>query len=75
MRKAYFILSFCFALFGLIIAFENIATKSQVLILFSSFNKSLFFSFIIMMVIGIAAGFFLGLGSLSKKGESTEDEY
>ncbi|MCF7918118.1 hypothetical protein K9L27_03955 [Candidatus Gracilibacteria bacterium] len=75
MRKTYFILSLCFGLFGLIIAFENIAMTMQVLILFSTLNQSLFFTLVLMMVIGIATGFFLGLASTTKEKQPTEEEY
>ena len=66
MRKVYFIIALVFALFGLIIAFENIATSANVLILFGASNQSLFFSFALMLLLGLFCGFFLGLAYLSK---------
>ncbi|MCF7831173.1 hypothetical protein K9M41_04245, partial [Candidatus Gracilibacteria bacterium] len=65
-KKTYFIIALIFALFGLIIAFENIATTSAVLILFSSVNQSLFFPFMLLFIIGMACGFFLGLSYKEK---------
>jgi len=70
MRKTYFIIALVFILFGLIIAFENIATTGLVLILFSSSNQSLFFSFSLMLILGILAGFFLGLAYSTKQKKS-----
>ncbi|MCF7906141.1 hypothetical protein K9L63_03065 [Candidatus Gracilibacteria bacterium] len=66
MRKTYFIIALVFALFGLIIAFENIATSAMVLVLFGSSNQSLFFSFALMLIIGTLCGFFLGLAYSAK---------
>lgn len=68
-------MAFAFGIFGLIIAFENIAMSVPVLVLFSSINQSLFFSFVLMMVLGIACGFFIGLGATAKTPAQEEEDF
>ena len=69
MKKHYLILAIIFAIVALIFAFENIATTTQVLILFKLGTQSLFFTIVFAAFIGIIAGFFLGL-SLSSKSKT-----
>ncbi len=73
MRKTYFIIALVFALFGLIIAFENIATSANVLILFGASNQSLFFSFALMLILGLLCGFFVGLAYSAKAPKNPND--
>ena len=61
MKKLYYILSGFFGIFGLILAFENIATKSTFLFLLETMNTSLFLVVLISFVLGFGAGVFLGL--------------
>jgi len=63
-----------FALFGLIIAFENIATSANVLIFFGASNQSLFFSFALMLILGLLCGFFVGLAYSSKPKKNIGEE-
>jgi hypothetical protein len=56
---------------GLIFAFENIATSARVLILFKVSTQSLFFTIMFSMILGIVAGFFLGLAASSKGKDSS----
>jgi hypothetical protein len=67
MKKNYFILFLCFAVLGLIFAFENIATNTRVLILFKVVAQSLFYTITLSTLVGIIAGFFLGLSITSKE--------
>ncbi len=73
-KKTYFIIALVFALFGLILAFENIATTAMVLVLFSTVNQSLFFPFVLLFVLGMACGFFLGLAYKEKSKKQTDLE-
>ena len=73
-KKNYFIIALVFALFGLILAFENIATSASVLILFSTVNQSLFFPFVLLFLIGAACGFFLGLAYKEKSQKQSDLE-
>jgi len=73
-KKTYFIIALVFALFGLILAFENIATTAMVLVLFSTVNQSLFFPFVLLFVLGMACGFFLGLAYKGKSKKQVDLE-
>jgi len=66
MRKFYFFVAIFLIILGLILSFENIGNSTQILIFFKMSNQSLFFPFILMMGIGIVAGFFLGLAQKTK---------
>jgi len=73
-KKTYFVIALIFALFGLILAFENIATTAMVLVLFSTVNQSLFFPLMLMFLLGTACGFFLGLAYKEKSKKQTDLE-
>ncbi len=73
MKKHYFIIGLVFVLIGLILAFENITTSAAVLIFFASANQSLFFTLSLMMLLGMIAGFFLGLAYAAKSKKDDEN--
>jgi len=73
MKKFYLVLSGIFALFGLIISFENVLMEAPVIFLFKTINKSLFFSLFAMFLIGLACGFFLALSAGDNSDRKSDD--
>lgn len=60
MKKAFLIIFGLATLIALILAFQNISTTAQVGIFFSSGSRSLFFPMVLMFLLGLVSGVFLG---------------
>lgn len=76
MRKLYKILASVFAALGLMTAISNIALSVQSFIFFRMVTQPLIWPFLLMMLFGLGAGFFLALALMSgsKKGEDPTSE-
>lgn len=75
MRHIYTALAGIFLIIGLIVCFENIQMAATIMIGFSYMGgSSLFFPLLIVLVIGIIAGFFAGLALMSGKKRDVVDE-
>jgi len=75
MKKIYLWISGILFLIGLIICFENIATPATVLIIFKTFNSSMFFPFLFMLVLGFFAGVLFGVAQKMDTKKDDEDDY
>ena len=62
------------ALIGVILSFQNIATSAPVGILFNTTNKVLFFPLMLMFLLGLVGGVFLGFYFLAGRKKSDFDD-
>ncbi|NCP67440.1 hypothetical protein GW756_02055 [bacterium] len=75
MRYIYTTLAGTFGIIGLIICFENIQMAATIMIGFSYMGgTSLFFPLLIILCIGIIAGFFAGLALMAGRKKDVIDE-